>query len=207
MTLPLRQPGSMKYTYSQVDRDQLKNLLDHVTAQLKARNEKSLSEYQTLSSDFAVHAENPANGTPPDSTKKPPEEDVDKAAVTSDPFASYRSPCNDDDDDSSDDEDEAEDGEEHGFKNMTSNSSQKKPSNLSSSSSLFASAPNAASLSSNEGGTKRKFTPWDPHKYSNYYGSMGERVWTDEDKKRLLAFVNKWMPTDADHKRRKPSSS
>mmetsp|Transcript_16594 Transcript_16594/g.34040 ORF Transcript_16594/g.34040 Transcript_16594/m.34040 type:complete len:209 (+) Transcript_16594:106-732(+) len=205
MTPPLRQPESKKYTYPQADRDQLKNVLDHVTAQLKAHRDHALSKDQIPSSDHAVPVDNPATGIHLDSSKKSPKTDVEKP---SDPFASYRSPCiDDDDDDSSDDEDKAEDGEEQVSRDLESFSSFEHPSNSAPSAKLFASTSASTSLSpSDKDAAKRKFTPWDPYKYrcANYYGSMGEKVWTDEEKKQLLAFVNKWIPTDGDHKRMKP---
>mmetsp|Transcript_22048 Transcript_22048/g.46180 ORF Transcript_22048/g.46180 Transcript_22048/m.46180 type:complete len:189 (-) Transcript_22048:95-661(-) len=60
-------------------------------------------------------------------------------------------------------------------------------------------------------GSKRKFSSWGNYRYpyGNHYQIRSRYDWTEEEKQKLIAFADKWIPTDDSivTKKMKPSSS
>ncbi|KAL7463026.1 hypothetical protein ACHAXS_003397 [Conticribra weissflogii] len=57
---------------------------------------------------------------------------------------------------------------------------------------------NEESSVATEEGSKRKFSSWSNYRYpyGNNYQIRSRYDWTEEEKQKLIAFANKWIPTD-----------
>lgn len=164
----------------------LQSLLEQINKRVKENDEK-----RKLAADEKAKAAEAAATTPSgeSGTKK---KEVARARYSCP--TSYRSPTNDDVDSDSDDEEAATGGDGN---EACASLDEKADRNDESSDTMGE-------------GFKRKFSSWGNYRYpyGNHYQIRSRYDWTEEEKQKLIAFADKWIPTDESvTKKMKPSSS